>query len=76
MDQPAHTVAEFEVKYMMISNVKGWLSGVASELMFDAANVTDSRVIATSTLVPSLQVTLSVTFTKSGDFLDVENLLP
>jgi polyisoprenoid-binding protein YceI len=71
---PAHTVAEFKVKHMMISNVKGRFSGVAGELVFDESDVTNSRVIATvdaasiNTGDPQRDAHL-----KSADFLDVEN---
>ena len=71
---PAHTVAEFKVKHMMISNVKGRFSGIAGELIFDEADITNSRVIATldaasiNTGDPQRDGHL-----KSADFLDVEN---
>jgi polyisoprenoid-binding protein YceI len=71
---PAHTVAEFKVKHMMISNVKGRFSGVSGELVFDEAEVTNSRIIATldaasiNTGDPQRDAHL-----KSPDFLDVEN---
>src|SRR4051812_39002922 len=71
---PAHTVAEFKVKHMMISNVKGRFSGIAGELVFDEADVTNSRVIASvdaasiNTGDPQRDAHL-----KSADFLDVEN---
>ena len=70
---PAHTVAEFKVKHMMISNVKGRFSGIAGELAFDSADITNSRVIATldaasiDTGNPERDAHL-----KSPDFLDVE----
>jgi polyisoprenoid-binding protein YceI len=71
---PAHTVAEFKVKHMMISNVKGRFSGIAGELVFDESDVSNSRVIATldaasiNTGDPQRDAHL-----KSADFLDVEN---
>jgi polyisoprenoid-binding protein YceI len=71
----AHTVAEFTVKHMMISNVKGRFSGVSGELVYDEAEVTNSRIIATldaasiNTGDPQRDAHL-----KSADFLDVENL--
>ena len=71
---PAHTVAEFKVKHMMISNVKGRFSGVAGELVLEEAEVMNSRVIATldaasiNTGDPQRNAQL-----KSRDFLDVES---
>jgi polyisoprenoid-binding protein YceI len=44
---PAHSRAEFKVKHMMISNVKGSFSGVAGTLLEDTADPTRSRVEAT-----------------------------
>ena len=71
---PAHTVAEFKVKHMMISNVKGRFTGIAGELLLNEADITNSRVIATldvasiSTGDPQRDAHL-----KSADFLDVAN---
>jgi len=44
---PAHSRAEFKVKHMMISNVKGSFNGVAGTLIEDTADPTRSRVEAT-----------------------------
>ena len=44
---PAHTVAEFKVKHMMIANVKGQFSKVSGVLTLDEYNLTNSRVEAT-----------------------------
>ena len=41
---PVHTVAEFKVKHMMISNVKGQFAQVSGVLVLDEKDVTDSRV--------------------------------
>jgi polyisoprenoid-binding protein YceI len=43
---PAHTAAEFKVKHMMISNVKGKFSGVSGALQLDAGDITRSSVEA------------------------------
>ncbi len=43
---PAHSVAEFKVKHMMISNVKGRFTGVSGTLYLDENNVANSRVAA------------------------------
>jgi polyisoprenoid-binding protein YceI len=44
---PAHSVAEFKVKHMMIANVKGHFSGVSGVLTRDEANPENDRVEAT-----------------------------
>jgi polyisoprenoid-binding protein YceI len=44
---PAHTVAEFKVKHMMIANVKGHFSGVSGVLIRDESNPTNDRIEAT-----------------------------
>lgn len=44
---PAHTVAEFKVKHMMISNVKGQFTEVSGRLVIDETDVTRSSIVAT-----------------------------
>jgi polyisoprenoid-binding protein YceI len=44
---PAHSVAEFKVKHMMISNVKGQFPKVSGALTLDESNLANSRVDAT-----------------------------
>ncbi len=44
---PAHSGAEFKVKHMMISNVKGTFSGLDGTLIEDTSNPTLSHVDAT-----------------------------
>ena len=44
---PAHTVAEFKVKHMMIANVKGHFSGVSGVLNRDESNPENDRIEAT-----------------------------
>lgn len=44
---PAHSRAEFKVKHMMISNVKGSFSGVTGTLIEDTVNPVRSQVEAT-----------------------------
>ena len=44
---PAHSHAEFKVKHMMISNVKGSFSGLTGTLIEDTADPTRSQVEAT-----------------------------
>ena len=44
---PAHSVAEFKVKHMMISNVKGQFTGVSGTLERHEGDVTKSKVEVT-----------------------------
>jgi polyisoprenoid-binding protein YceI len=44
---PAHSVVEFKVKHMMISNVKGQFSSVSGTLQHDEADLTKSKVEVT-----------------------------
>lgn len=70
---PAHSAAEFKVKHMMISNVKGKFSGISGALTLDEADPTRSTIEA---LIPA--ATLSTadeqrdTHLKSADFFDAE----
>jgi polyisoprenoid-binding protein YceI len=70
---PAHTVAEFKVKHMMISNVKGRFAAVKGALTLDENDLTKSRVEATvdvasiNTHEPQRDAHL-----KSPDFFDAE----
>ena len=43
---PVHSIAEFKVKHMMITNVKGRFTDVKGTLEFDPANVTKSKIAA------------------------------
>jgi polyisoprenoid-binding protein YceI len=70
---PAHSAAEFKVKHMMISNVKGKFSGITGALTLDESDVTRSSVFATIPLA-----TLSTGdeqrdgHLKSADFFNAE----
>ena|SRR5215471_4931495 len=70
---PIHSVAEFKVKHMMISNVKGHFSKVTGALSLDASDLANSRVEASieaasiETRDPQRDLHL-----KSVDFFDVE----
>src|SRR6266700_4273317 len=70
---PAHSVAEFKVKHMMIANVKGHFSKVAGVLVHDESDRTKSRVEATREAA-SIETRESQrdTHLKSADFLHVE----
>jgi polyisoprenoid-binding protein YceI len=70
---PAHSVAEFKVKHMMISNVKGRFSKVSGALFLDESALANSRVEV------SIQAASIHTgedqrdaHLKSADFFDVE----
>ena len=39
---PAHSIAEFKVKHMMIANVKGQFSRVSGALLLDASDLANS----------------------------------
>ena len=70
---PVHSVAEFKVKHMMISNVKGQFTGIQSTLTHSEKSPTESRVDVTidaasvNTRDPQRDAHL-----KSADFFDVE----
>jgi polyisoprenoid-binding protein YceI len=70
---PAHSVAEFKVKHMMISNVKGHFAKLSGTLIRDEGDHTKSQVEAVidgssiETRDPQRDVHL-----KSADFFDVE----
>ena len=70
---PVHSVAEFKVKHMMISNVKGQFTGISGVLILDENDTESSRVEATvdaasiNTRDPQRDAHL-----KSADFFDVE----
>jgi polyisoprenoid-binding protein YceI len=70
---PAHSVAEFKVKHMMISNVKGRFTGISGTLYLDENNVANSRV-ETSVDVNSIATGDAQRdgHLKSPDFFDVE----
>jgi len=70
---PGHSHAEFKVKHMMISNVKGAFGGITGTLKLDAANPGHSSVEATvpvSTLNSSDEQRDS--HLKGADFFDAE----
>src|SRR5947207_14616908 len=70
---PAHSVAEFKVKHMMISNVKGQFAKVSGVLTLDESELANSRVEA---LIEAASIETRDaqrdTHLKSSDFLDVE----
>lgn len=70
---PVHSIAEFRVKHMMISSVRGQFTGVTGSLTYNEADPAQSRVEATidaasiDTRDPQRDTHL-----KSPDFFDVE----
>src|SRR6266699_6448754 len=70
---PAHSVAEFKVKHMMISNVKGQFAKVSGQLTLDESELTNSRVEATIDAASiETRDAQRDTHLKSADFFDVE----
>src|SRR5438067_12679113 len=72
VDSP-HSVAEFKVKHMMISNVKGHFAKVSGKLSLDESDFSKSY-IETSIEASSLETRDSQrdAHLKSADFFDVE----
>jgi polyisoprenoid-binding protein YceI len=70
---PAHSVAEFKVKHMMISNVKGRFSKISGALFFDESDLANSRV-EVSMEAASIHTGEDQrdAHLKSADFFDVE----
>jgi polyisoprenoid-binding protein YceI len=70
---PVHSVAEFKVKHMMISNVKGQFTGVKGVLTLDEADRAKSHI---ETSIDAASITTRDAqrdaHLKSADFLDVE----
>ena len=71
---PAHSSAQFVVRHMMITNVRGSFSNIQGEIAWDADNPSESTIEATidvSTI--QTQEAARDAHLKSGDFLDAEN---
>ena len=70
---PAHSVAEFKVKHMMISNVKGQFSGVSGTLERHEGDVTKSKVEVTIDAASvNTRDAQRDAHLKSADFFEVE----
>lgn len=71
---PVHSVVEFKVKHMMISNVKGQFSDVSGVLTLNDEDATRSRVEATidATSLNTRDAQRDIHL-KSADFLDAAN---
>ncbi len=70
---PAHSSAEFKVKHMMISNVKGKFSGVSGKLTLNESDISNSSVEAS---IPVANLNTGDDqrdgHLKSADFFDIE----
>jgi polyisoprenoid-binding protein YceI len=70
---PVHSVAEFKVRHMMISNVKGQFTGLSGILFRDESDVTKSRVEAAIDAASiNTRDAQRDAHLKSADFFDVE----
>jgi polyisoprenoid-binding protein YceI len=70
---PAHSVAEFKVKHMMISNVKGQFSRLSGTLVFDESVLANSRVdVSLDAASIHTGDDQRDAHLKSADFFDVE----
>jgi polyisoprenoid-binding protein YceI len=70
---PVHSVAEFKVKHMMISNVKGQFTGISGTVSLDKDDVTNSKIEATIDAASiNTRESQRDAHLKSADFFDVE----
>jgi len=70
---PVHSVAEFRVKHMMISNVRGHFTGITGKLTFNPADLAKSQVAATIDVATiDTRDPQRDTHLKSADFFDAE----
>lgn len=70
---PVHSIAEFRVKHLMISNVRGQFTGVTGKLTYDANDLTQSQVEASIDIATiDTRDPQRDTHLKSPDFFDVE----
>ncbi len=70
---PIHSVAEFKVKHMMISNVKGQFTGVSGTLTLNERDLTNSRIEATIDAASiNTREAQRDAHLKSADFFDVQ----
>ena len=70
---PVHSVAEFKVKHMMISNVKGQFTGLSGVLTLDSEDITRSKIEASIDAASiNTREAQRDAHLKSPDFFDVE----
>jgi polyisoprenoid-binding protein YceI len=70
---PVHSTAEFRVRHMMISNVRGQFTGVSGSLTYNEADPAQSSVEATiDAATVDTRDPQRDTHLKSADFFDVE----
>ncbi len=70
----AHSAAEFSVKHMMITTVKGVFEALDGTLEFDEDNPEDSKIVAKiQTASINTRVEDRDNHLRSGDFFDAEN---
>jgi polyisoprenoid-binding protein YceI len=70
---PAHSSAEFQIKHMMISNVKGAFSGISGTLELDESDISRSHVTASiETASINTRNEDRDKHLKSAEFFDVE----
>jgi polyisoprenoid-binding protein YceI len=71
---PAHSMAEFKVKHMMIANVKGHFAKLTGALSFDESDLANSNVEVTIEAASiETRDAQRDAHLKSADFLDVDN---
>ncbi|HWC96334.1 MAG TPA: YceI family protein [Candidatus Sulfopaludibacter sp.] len=70
---PAHSSAQFTVRHMMITNVRGAFSGIQGTVSYDPNDVSSSKVnvVIDATTLNTLDAQRDAHL-KSADFLDVE----
>ncbi len=70
---PVHSTAEFRVKHMMISNVRGQFTGITGKLTYDPSDATRSHVEASIDVATiDTRDPQRDTHLKSPDFFDAE----
>ena len=70
---PAHSTAQFVVRHMMITNVRGAFSNVQGTVDYDAANPGNTSIdVAIDATTINTQEAARDAHLKSADFLDVE----
>ena len=71
---PAHSSAQFVVRHMMITNVRGGFSGVQGTVVYDPADLSSSSVdVAIDKSTLSTGDANRDAHVKGAEFLDVEN---